>query len=212
MSAHRDIEEAASERVLQLLIERFGVAALEGHAGAIYVVDADWRLHYMNPAWSRFAAENGGEPAIGRRYTRGSSLLDAFASDELRDFYVTNYSRCRETGRLWRHEYDCSAPDLPRRFQQLVYPLPGGHLLIVNSRRIDTPEFPAAASTVDGSCTYRDVHGLIHQCAHCRRVCTAADDSCWDWVPDWAREIPLSASHTFCPTCAGFFYPPPRRR
>jgi len=207
MSEPSDTERDAE--LQQLLARYYGLEALERHMGAIYAIDAHWRIRYVNAAWGRFAADNGGEPAIGLRYAVGSSLLDAFASATTRDFYVTHYTSCRETGRVWWHEYDCSSPDTPRRFQQLVYPLSAGHLLIVNSRRVDvTAVTGARESTLDG---YRDTHGLIHQCAHCRRVSAANDADCWDWVPEWARDIPVASSHTFCPTCVGFYYPRRRR-
>lgn len=211
MSEAKEGLHGEDSALLQLLAERYGLDTLERHAGAIYVIDADWRLCYMNAAWTRFAEANDGAPAIASRYTRGSSLLDAFATPALREFYAMHYTTCRDTGRLWRHEYDCSSSGMRRLFQQLAYPLPGGHLLIVNSRLVEAPELPAAEAGTPSTCLYRDAHGLIHQCAHCRRVCAADDDGCWDWVPDWAREIPTSASHTFCPTCAGFYYPPHRK-
>lgn len=203
MSERSDSERDAE--LEQLLARYYGLDALERHTGAIYAIDADWRIRYMNAAWGRFAAENGGEPTIGRRYTVGSSLLDAFASETTRAYYVTHYTNCRDTGRVWRHEYDCSSPEIPRRFLQLVYPLSKGHLLIVNSRRMEAAEPTDETGIFLDS--YRDTHGLIHQCAHCRRVSTTNDADCWDWVPEWAREIPVTSSHTFCPTCVGFYYP-----
>lgn len=206
MSERSDSE--IEDEVRQLLAGIYGLDALERHAGAIYAVDGDWRLRYVNAAWTRFAADNGGEPVIGERYGIGSSLLDAFASESTRQYYVTHYTSCRTSGRVWWHEYDCSSPKLARRYLQLVYPLPADHLLIVNSRRVELAAPTEGTPDLFGA--YRDMHGLIHQCAHCRRVSATADADCWDWVPDWAREIPTTASHTFCPTCVGFYYP--RRR
>lgn len=193
-----------------LLSSHFDVDALEHHQGAIYAVSADWRLVYMNGAWSRFAAENDGEPAISAHYGRGASLLDAL-TPEYRAFYEAHYLACRQSGRVWRHEYDCSSPTVHRRFQQLAYPLPDDALLIVNSCLVELP-VGVTPPDADSACAYRDVNGLIHQCAHCRRVSASADAMRWDWVPAWAADIPRSASHTFCPTCAGFYYPPSRRR
>lgn len=207
-----DSVDVDDSNLLQALAARFDVAALERHAGAIFVVAPDWRLRYMNAAWQRFAAENDGEPGISTRFPRGSSLLDAFASDRLRDYYSRHYAACRQRGKIWWHEYDCSSPDTPRRFQQLVYPLADGNLLVVNSRLIAPARRAAADALTATLASYRDARGLIHQCAHCRRVHVASEDDCWDWVPRWARHIPRSASHTFCPTCVGFFYPPLQTR
>ena len=50
-------------------------------------------------------------------------------------------------------------------------------------------------------------NGLICQCAHCRRVKDFREEERWDWVPDWVTKCPDNTSHTFCPTCFGFYYP-----
>jgi len=51
---------------IRAALESHGLEALERSEDVLDAVDPDLRIAYFNPAWLRFAAENGGEPAISR--------------------------------------------------------------------------------------------------------------------------------------------------
>ena len=189
------------------LLRDYQLADLEKHHGSIYGLWPDLRLAYVNPAWHRFAAENGGEPAISTRWKLGACILDAFSQD-LGSYYRTAYNRCLELGEPWEHQYECSSKDRYRRFHQTVYPLGRSGLLVVNSLVVELPHDPAERSPRGpDEPVYRDGYGLIHQCAHCRRVQNLRTAQRWDWVPAWVERIPSPTSHTFCPACFGYYYP-----
>ena len=59
---------------------------------------------------------------------------------------------------------------------------------------------------------YTDANGLIHQCAHCRRVRTVTRQVRWDWVPAWVAQRPADVGYTLCPACAKDVYPEERPR
>jgi len=189
------------------LLEEHDRAALDAHAGAIYGIWADFRLAYLNPGWFRFAAENGGEPAISARWGLGASILDAIPSG-LRECYRDHYRRCLDSGEIWSHEYECSSDLSYRRLHQVVYPLGGGDgLLVSNAVRVERGHDSALRPTQLGDDrVYRDRDGIVHQCAICRRVKNLREPERWDWVPEWVRRMPEFSSHGYCPACFGDFF------
>jgi hypothetical protein len=197
----------ASPVSFETLLRDYNLAVLEKHHGTIYGLWSNLRLAYVNPAWYRFAAENGGEPAISTRWKLGTLILDALPQF-LRAYYETAYRKCLDAEEPWEHQYECSSKDLYRHFHQIVYPLENSGLLVVNSLIVEHSHDPAERHPQNPEeSAYRDIHGLIHQCAHCRRVQNLLTKEQWDWVPEWVERVPSVTSHTFCPTCFGYYYP-----
>lgn len=188
------------------LLSGYDLAQLDNHEGAIYVLSSDWRLRYFNASWSRFAQDNGGEPAISQRFSLGASLFDALTPPHLRDFYTFHYAGCLTESRVWSHEYECSSASVFRRFRQFVYPLDGRGVLVVNSKIVERPHHLLESTSCEPTDRYRDAAGLIHQCAHCRRFRHGEHHASWDWVPAWVAKAPTRCSHGLCPTCAVFYY------
>lgn len=164
----------------------------------------DLRLAYANTAWSQFAAENGGEPAISTDWHLGRCVLDAIA-EPLRPFFAKNYRRCLRESRPWEHTYECSSADLYRRFHMSVFPLRRAEgLLVVNSLRIESAHDRNSLPPLENR--YRNGGGIITQCCHCRRVQRADNETIWDWVSEWVERFPQRTSHGICPACCGFYY------
>lgn len=190
------------------LLADYEFDALEAHAGPVYGIWSDFRLAYLNPGWFRFARDNGGHPAIEHDWPLERSLLDCVHGGVRR--YVESALRgCIESGEVWQHDYECSSASVYRRYHQVVYPLGRREgALIVNSLVIERPQDQVARppQPADRS-IYIDAHGMVTQCAHCRRVRHQQVPERWDWVPEWVRQCPPSTTHTFCPTCLGFYYP-----
>jgi hypothetical protein len=190
------------------LLRHHDLDALETQFSAAYGVWADFRIAYLNPAWFRFAARNGGEPQISDHWGLGVSIFNNMP-DLVVDFFRLHYSECMRTDGVWNHTYECSSDDVYRLFYQTVYSLEHGRgLLVSNSLVIEHPHDPLQrpACAADDA-VYRDKHGFLHQCAHCRRVQNLTEAQRWDWVPEWVRCIPDNTSHTFCPSCFGHYYP-----
>lgn len=187
------------------LLDEFNVEELDRLAATIYGLTPDLKLAYTNPAWHRFALENGGSK-IAPQWGLGRSILEAIA-EPLRPFFVENYRRCLELSRPWEHTYDCSSADLYRRFHMMVYPLGQRQgFLVVNSLCVATahtrPDMPPLEQR------YRNAAGIISQCCHCRRIRRVGDQLVWDWVSAWVRSSPEGTSHGICPECLGFHYSP----
>ena len=59
----------------------YPVSVVEADTAVIFCLDADLRITYCNPAWDRFALENGGEhlcrPAAANSAQLGQSRMQA---------------------------------------------------------------------------------------------------------------------------------------
>ena len=69
-----------------------------------FVLDSDLRITYSNPAWERFAIENGGPEYVFR--AAGKCVLE-YISGRARDFYAQAYRRVLESYKPWEHRYEC---------------------------------------------------------------------------------------------------------
>lgn len=190
--------------------ERFATAALALHPGSVYALSRDLRLTYMNPAWFRFARENGAGEEFFDRWRQGTPVLDA-VPEVLRDFYRELFEEAmRETGlrRPIQFPYECSSPGLFRLFVMSLYPIEsGGGLVVVNSPRVVHAHAPSDHVETDRLWAYQNANGLITQCAHCRCVQDPENPEQWHWVQAWVAHFPENTSHSLCPPCFEHYYP-----
>lgn len=198
------------------LIEPFPLSAIERYAGTAYGLWLDWRLAYINPGWIGFAAENGGPPALQSPDCLHTPVMDVTA-EVLRPFYRELFTHAIErrnrTRRPLAHRYECSSARAFREYVMHLYPLGQAEgLLVVNSLVVERPHAADAPPAGDAQPSdYLDEHGLMHQCAHCRRMQNLRVPGRWDWVPAWVETIPPEASHTLCYFCLHLFYPKPKK-
>jgi hypothetical protein len=186
------------------LLNEFDFDQLQSDAGTIYGLWPDLTLAYTNPAWSRFASDNGSEGTISGRWSMGCNVIDAIAQP-LRAFYIKNYDRCLSEGRPWEHSYACTAANQDRMFHTIVFPLGAGEgLLVVNSLQVDLGHGRISRPPMEAQ--YRNRSGIINQCCHCRRIRRVGEGPIWDWIPAWARRNPVRTSHGLCAACSGFYY------
>ena len=200
--------EFADKAYARLLSDIFTLEQLDAHPDSIFALDPGGRIVFVNAGWDAFARDNGGQPAVADRWGVGSNYLDALAPP-LAPFYRELFARTPRYGKTLNpasHEYECSSATVYRRFAMLVYALPEdqGHL-VVNSRSIERPHGPERKPRAPRASRYVDRNGLIHQCAHCRRVRHMSDGGRWDWVPDWVEHPQDNASHGLCPVCMDYY-------
>ncbi|SFL22726.1 hypothetical protein SAMN05216302_104423 [Nitrosomonas aestuarii] len=196
------------DRAFKLLLKNHYIDDLNTHTGVIYGVWANYRLAYLNPAWFRFALENGGEPQITADWGLGRSILDCM-SGVVREFYKAKFDKCLMSHEVCNHLYECSSKTVYRRYHQIVYPLGDREgLLFVNSLITNRPHDKEKRPDRDANeLFYVDENGFICQCALCRRTKNLREAERWDWVPEWVRQCPEHTSHTFCPSCFGHYFP-----
>jgi len=193
------------------LLRNFDLVALDQHDGSVIGVDEDLRIGFLNSGWFRFAAQNGGEPAISERWGLGASLWAAIPVP-LHGFFRNLFTTAFESDRVdalhpLLHDYECSSPEHYRRFTLSLYPLRENKgFLLVNSLRVETPWGAEAGFPPQGAAAYRAKDGMIRQCANCRRVKAAGEEQ-WHYVAEWIRSSPTKTSHGLCPVCLDYYYP-----
>lgn len=185
---------------VQPLQDLFDLDSLEADPGTIYGASPDFRLAYVNTAFDRFCAENGG-PAGG--IALGTSLVD-LVEGPLRDFYRDRFSHAATTGAVPQFDYECSSAATFRRFRMSIFRVGDrGNLLIANRPIVETPRgLPAAAPPDEAG--YRTPEGILAMCSHCRCARHVADGR-WDLVPAWIARQPPRVSHGLCPPCAAYY-------
>lgn len=187
-------------------------AMLDAHPATIVAVDASLNVRYVNRAWHRFAAENGGEPAISRDWGIGVSLLRAIPA-VLAPFYRQLFTLAlrpddRRGLHPLTHEYECSSATRFRLHVMSIYPLRRtGGLLLVHSLRVESP-IEAVPGIIEGfpGPEYVAADGLVRQCACCRRVRSERAADQWHWIRPWVLNGPEAVSHTLCPVCLALYF------
>jgi hypothetical protein len=188
-------------------LDGFDLNTLEADPNSIYALARDLTLNYVNPAWLKFARDNGGESAISEHFTIGTSIAEAF-SGPLKTYYLGIYSDLLSTGEVWHHEYECSAENIYRLYHQTIYPLRNkAGLLVVNSLLVEQPHgIGLSQATKHLLKTYQEPNGLITGCSHCKRVRRVLTPDVWDWISQWNETVPANMSHSLCPLCYDYFY------
>jgi hypothetical protein len=199
--------ERTTGRFLELLGER-RARQLERRRDSACGLWPDLTIAYVNPAWHRFARENRGDPEVSERWCEGAALLEAI-DRPLRAFYEEHLRCVLEGGQAWEHEYECSSPQLHRRFRLSAEPLDqGSGLLLVHSCLAARPHDERTHQVLPPhGVLYVDEDGLMTQCIHCRRMRRRGDEELWDWVPAWVTRVPDNASGGLCPACVKRWYP-----
>lgn len=182
------------------LARNFDLDALRQEEGVVVALDGDDRIAWVNDAWARFAAENGGETVLAR-YGLGTRYIDGIRGP-LADYFARAFASVRTSGEPWEIEYECSSPAIFRLHRMRVLPSVEAGLLVEHNVVESRPHDRAAE--IPRESDYRDDHGLLVQCSNCRRVRRVGDG--WRWIPAWVATTPAPpVSHGLCATCEGLY-------
>ena len=194
--------QRASGGDLEQRLQAFDPETLASDPSVIIGVRSDFTIGYFNPAYLRFAEQNGA-PDIARRFGPGSSLLAALP-EPVKEFYVSHLEGALQSGQPWEHDYDCDSPTVARSFRLMALPLGQSGLLLIHSlrRASSRPETPLGSSMAD----YED-GGMVLQCCHCRRLNRPSNRREWDFVPEALdSRFSLRISHGLCHPCSVHHY------
>jgi hypothetical protein len=179
-------------------------ASVESSPHACFALTESLDICYCNPAWDRFALENGGGPDVLAASVLHKPFLQ-FVTGELTENFKNLFQRARTLGRLQSQDYECSSAQVFRVYRMQVYPLQSGSGFVVNnSLRVVHPHTRAVCEPDDA--IYRCTRGLIHVCANCRRTQRVGDPEIWDWVPAYVERPRPEMTHTVCPFCREYYY------
>ena len=180
------------------------VGSLKAAAAVSYVLDSNIQFVYCNPAWDKFARENGGPELLGDAVI-GSQLFPVIP-DVLRSFYTRMFDEVQRSGLVWQHVYECSSPQRFRKFRMRVHLLNSNWLMVSNALLVEEAHCREAPAH---DAAYRNDKGLITMCAHCRCSQRTDGPGRWDFVPAHLEVRPLSfgVSHGICSVCRAYFYP-----
>lgn len=171
-----------------------------------YILDSELHIQHCNPAWDKFARENGAPHVIVGNMV-GRALVD-FIPDVLRPAYSAAFSQVLTTGNVWEKCYECSSPDLYRLFRMRIHLLrPENWYLVTNSLVIEEPHDRAAEAVPH---IYLDAHSRVTLCVHCRCSRRLDTPNVWDFVPEYlgfGLGPPVNVSDGLCPVCRAYFYP-----
>jgi hypothetical protein len=180
------------------------ITVLENSQDVSYILDSQFAIKYCNPAWDRFAHNNGGHKltisaAIG-------TLVWDFTPWELQPFFAMVFDYVKSRHDVWRHTYDCSSPRVHRLCEMSVHPLskPDGYL-VTNSMLIQEPH----GHTFDPNpLRYYDSTYKVTMCSHCRCTRALADPLAWDFVPSHLGLSSEQVDSGLCPLCRAYLYAP----
>jgi hypothetical protein len=183
------------------------LADIDQETAVIYGLDADLKIALFNDAWLRYARQNNAPQSFFDDYGLGASYLDSVV-EPLRDFFESRLRQSIADEESWTFDYLCHSPSNYRQYHMEVLPLSGGlGCLVSNAIIVETPHPDDAVD--DGIAEgYFSDDKLITQCSHCRRVRHPKQTDRWDWVPRFVQYTPENTSHSICPTCFAYFYPP----
>ena len=180
-------------------------SAVEDGTSVIFCLNPDLIITYCNPAWDRFAVQNGGQ-ALCRPYPIGRCILDSISGPD-RDYFAKRFRETLNQSEPWERDYECSTADVYRKMRMRVLPMQAVRaLIVINSLLVEHPHQIAATAPLEEA--YRTEHGLIVMCANCRRTRRIDPNvQIWDWVPRFVQDMPLNITHGICASCREFYYP-----
>ena len=194
-------QRCAHEPLPEGFADHFTTEALAKESSTLVAVDPEGTILWVNPAWWRFAQDNGGQQVL-TRYGIGSSYYDGIGGN-LRDYFVSAFRDALARMRVFEQDYECSSPDTQRLMRLRALPIRDGGLLLEHTciAEIERPEGGASPVEV----RYLNAHGVIVQCSNCRRI-RRKDEAVWDWVPSWVASPHSAISHGLCAVCTGFYW------
>ncbi len=192
------------------LIGKERLEILNQHPSTVYGLDAQLNIAYLNPAWFAFAQENGNQRFLEHEWVLGKNIFDAIP-DALVSFYknlfISNLDGNRSAFAPKQLDYECSSPELYRRFSMHLYPLAEEGILVVHSLVVEeSHQQRHSKEVIFKPHNYIDKHGILLQCANCRRIHNLTYPERWDWVPKLIEKPYAKTSHGICSLCAEHYY------
>ncbi|HEX8816387.1 MAG TPA: hypothetical protein VF753_12875 [Terriglobales bacterium] len=178
------------------------LGTLEESPDVSFVLDPQLCLVYRNQAWNNFASENCA-PELATRAVIGTDLRKIIGHDLL-PFYNAAFEQVERDRTAWECQYECSSPQLFRKFRMQIQSLGPFGYLVRNSLVVERPHAPSSVSEPGD---YVSADSIISLCMHCRCSRRIVPPYRWDFVPAHLDRNLTNISHALCPVCLEYFYP-----
>ena len=103
------------------MLERMG-----SHSCSIYGLNSEFEISYLNTAWLNFSEANGNHIFDNSAWSLGRNIFDCIP-DSLESYYKNLFESTLKAEdpsvEAKQTEYECSSPDLCRRFSMHLYPI-----------------------------------------------------------------------------------------
>lgn len=174
-------------------------------ANTVFLVNHHRQIVGFNPAYEKFAAENG-LLEFKKSCGVGVSVLDC-VPPVLRKFYGHLYDRAF-AGEMIEHEYLCHSAECFRRYLMRLLPRQNQTVVAEHSLIVATPHVQILDLIWESAReSYLHASGFVAQCCSCRKLRHAQDPQRWDLVRALIASCPVPVTHTLCPVCAENVYP-----
>jgi hypothetical protein len=195
-----------------MIIGTSRLESLNSHPSTVYGLDSDLNIVYQNPASIQFSEQDSPNINSSSGSLLGSNIF-SFIPDALAPNYkklfesVTNKKNASMISRQF--EYECSSPEIYRVYSMHLYPLDKGGILVIHSLVIEEPYINSQSqeTNIVVESDYINKHGIVTQCANCRRIKNLSKDGQWDWIPKWVKAPHMPTSHGICRPCKHHYYP-----
>jgi hypothetical protein len=182
--------------------------ASDKHPGC--VLDAQGTFLFVNEAWDRHAAENGGGRACLGETLIGTPWLDHIVGDDVRARHADLLRRAlRSPGPKPRpvlQMAECNTPTTAGLLSTKLEPVfHNGEAVAIRISHTLVRERPIAEvyDVVHRPLeAYRGDEGRVAQCSCCRRVLDPREPDRWDLVPELVAAPPPGVVHALCGYCA----------
>jgi hypothetical protein len=184
-------------------ISHMDIEYMSDSQDTICIVDNDLRLVGYNDAWINFANNNNGESAL-QQFPLGANISDA-GEEPIKSYIEKAYRGALQNNKPFEHDYECSSPEKFRVFHQTAYPLIDSIGLVITNHLVQ--EKPHTEKEVEFNNRFVNEHGIIIQCANCRKIRNPVNPSNWYWVPSLVKSPLENISHSLCVPCLDHYYP-----
>ncbi|GEJ58808.1 PAS domain-containing protein [Anaeromyxobacter diazotrophicus] len=173
------------------------------------LLDAQGTFLFVNEAWERHAAENGGGPGCFGEALIGTRWLDHIHGDEVRQRYAALLQRALDASvprpRTVTQVSECNTPSIAALLStRLDAVLEGGEAVgvrVVHALVRERPIGEVYEVVYRPLAAYRDAEGRLTQCSCCRRLRDPGAPEQWDLVLEGLAR-PAPAAQALCGYCA----------
>jgi hypothetical protein len=175
------------------------------------LLDAEGVILFVNEAWDRFAAENGGGERAGSSGVVGTRWLDGIHGEDPRRVHAVLLHRAMRRsgggpGGAVLHTSESNDAERSRLVATRLEALgaPGGGLTAVAVIHRTVRDLPLAEvyPPVEGDgASHRSADGTWEQCGCCRRTRRPGPSGEWDLVKALVAVPPRATRFVYCPLC-----------